>query len=183
MSRRLAILTLLALGLTAGAANAAESPDLARLTGKAEACIRAAVPSVERVEPSLADGVTFIVHDLCAVELGNRQRYIQNSALIETMKDGGPFGAMIKAMPDDPKATPEQKADAEAARKMMIGPYDKARLDPDTGEIVYPDGATPGFFGNAFTNIATTALGNEPDPRMRALTARLLLDARLARKP
>ncbi len=184
MSRRLAALAVLALGLTAGAANAAESPALARLTQKAQNCIRAAVPSVERVEPSLADGATFILHDLCAVEIGNRQRYIQNTTVIDSMKGGGPFGALLANIPEDPKATPEEKADAAKAKAMMTsGPYDKATLNPDTGEIILPEGSSPGFFGTAFANASATVLGVEPDPELRALAGRLLLEARLARKP
>lgn len=184
MSRKLTVLALLSLALGAGSAEAAEGPALARLTAKAEACIRTAIPSVERAEPSLKDGVEFIVGNLCVVEIGRRARFIQNTTLIETMKSGGPYSAMFANYADefeDSEATPEEKARMAKLKAAMTSPYDKAQVDPDTGEIIFPEGSSSVPWASAMT-IAYASIPNQ-DQRFRALAADLLLSARLAHRP
>jgi hypothetical protein len=178
VSRRL-ILAILAFGLTAGAAWAADpDPNLARLTAQAEDCVRAAIPSVERADPSLASGADLILDDLCAAEIAKLGRYQQGLRMLEIYRNQGTS--------DDPDAygeelKPAQRAKAAKAQAQFTDMVAKAHVDPETGQIVFPPDAPASL--NQMSTVLLVSTGTPAWPELRALTGRLLLEARLARKP
>ena len=163
--------------LAAGGAVAADDPALTRLTQRAQACIRAAAPQVERADASLSSGASFILNNVCAQEIAAHDRYVRGMQMLQMLRTNA-----FQTDYDDQDA---QSVDAAALKKMrdaqgqMRDAYAKATIDPETGEIVMPAGAP--VLGSAYAVFANTGYSNtDTSPELRALAGRELLAARLA---
>jgi hypothetical protein len=163
--------------LQAAAVPAALDPAHERLKARAEACIQTNASRVERNEPSLNDAVLFLVNNLCALELGTLQKYESNSTLLTTMRAGqAPDGSGWTI--DPPAST--SPADLRIQRERAIAVYKDARIDPDTGALVFP-GKAP---DDQTYMIFIQSLGGEIDrgsQEFRSLAARAVLNARQSR--
>ncbi|MDB5431267.1 MAG: hypothetical protein JWP35_2383 [Caulobacter sp.] len=160
------------LAMTTSSALAADDDAYIALAEKASACIRGAAPQVERAEAALSDGADFILNDLCAVEVAAVNRYQRGQAMLQTLRASA---SALDQGDGDGDFTAKERASMAAMRKA----YAKATIDPDTGEIVWPEG-TPTEVGG-MTLYTSFAASNEAPPELRSLAGRELLAARLAR--
>ncbi len=148
----------------------------ARLKAAAEACVRTAASDVERAEPSLLNGATFITTDLCANEISAQQRFEDNTKSLEQMRREA----------DDPNSrrlalSLAPKDQQDKLREEVKAAYAKAYVDPTSGELVMPQ-PLPSTFSTVDTTMNRLfSQAGLTDTTFRALAARALLDARLAR--
>ena len=163
-----------ALALVAGSASAADDSALARLTARAEACIRANAPDVERLETSLLSATDFLAGNLCAVEVGARENYARNSAMLASMRSMQNSGWDDD---EDASASPVAAKARQKAADKMKALYAKMQIDPETGEVKAPAGSS---LLMGFTITSGNRLVEVPAD-LRALAARATLDARRAR--
>jgi len=153
--------------LQAAAGPAAPDSVLERLKTKAEACIQANAAAVERNDPNLTDAATFLTDDLCANEVEVFGQYRSNLAVLENTRNVERF---MNA--DNSANTPQMKA----MIKQQVAAYQSARIDPDTGEIVYPPDS-PMAASRGWTIVPASPAA----PEFRELAARALLQARQSR--
>ena len=81
------MLTAAAFAVVAGLAATLSGNDaLSALQLRAEVCIRDNASQVERNDPSLAQATTFLVDDLCAVEIGHYTNYQRSTQQLATLR-------------------------------------------------------------------------------------------------
>ena len=142
--RALVIAAILATSM-AGMARADAAGDA--LSAKAEACIREAAPKVAASSQSLSDAVTFLVNDLCGIEVQHANAYAQSLRSLEQLK-------------------------ATAATTQLAG----ITIDQTSGELTTPPGFvvplnTTSLMLNAMRGVAGQA------PQYRAIAANTALAA------
>jgi len=155
--------------LQAAAAPAAPDAALERLKARAEACIQSNAAVVERNDPNLTDAANFLTDHLCANEVQAVARYRMSAGLLAGMRNAGQFADAD----DGGEATPQTKA----IMKKQFDMYRASRIDPDTGDIIYPPGS-PAAMAAGWNIMAAQAA---PAPEFRALAARAVLQARQSR--
>jgi hypothetical protein len=165
---------LLGLGLAALAAPAIAGVDanLVALHAKAEGCISSHAVEVDRASNSLTEAVDFLVNDLCAPEISAVQKYRQNTRTIATMK-GFTAAGYADIYDGDAKLNAMLKKQQASLRTT----YEKASVDPNTGEIRFPEGDE----ASALYALADTPVDSTAPAEFRATAARAILEARHAR--
>jgi hypothetical protein len=159
---------------------------LLRLKDKVEACVSANAAAVEKSDPSLAGAVTFLLDDLCSEQISAFERYRTNAAFLGQMKSkyaAQSYDAAISPLPSDGMGPGFQKsARADFARKKAH--FETARIDPDSGHLIYATGADddPLFAPGALReDVLSDSAGYPASSEFRAFAARVLLDARQSR--
>ena len=91
----------LAVAVAAAAVGVAHAdPAADGLSAKAEACIRAAAPEVSRLTPNPSEAVTFLVGDLCAVEIQRAEAYAGNARTLAELQASMPPAAVANVSLD-----------------------------------------------------------------------------------
>ncbi len=175
---RLSVLALSALCLSVVPAFAQDSGP-GRINARYEACIRANASDAERSHASLSDAALFLTNYLCAPEIDARQKFEQNTALLASQRS-------MSNLDWNETATASSAAEVEASKKRMREiqaktktAYDRAHVDPDTGEIVMPADLEKDLPWTYTINIGGR-LGEAPAD-LRRLAGRAVLEARQAR--
>ncbi len=118
------------------------------LTARAETCIRSEAPAVSRMTPSPNDAVTFLVSDLCAVEIQRAENYEANSRMLAQLQATMPAPALTGVS-----------------------------VDPATGDFKAPPGfSTP--IGVQSSMLSSTLRNLQPRAKFAAFAARAVLAAR-----
>jgi hypothetical protein len=173
LSPRLALAV--ALGLSIAPTAHAADPNESRLATKAQACIESNAALIERADPNLEDAAQFLLGYVCASEVAARERYAQNSNLL-TM-----YRAMNQNLDGDddhtPNLSPAFRRNLAAQAAKMKAAYEAARVDPDTGDIIWPAGTPPTLFAIGLT----VGTSQDAPTDLRALAGKALLEAREAR--
>lgn len=130
---------------TTGMAKADAAGDA--LSARAEDCIRAAAPKVAASSQSLSDAVTFLVSDLCGVEVQHANAYAQSLRSLEQLK-------------------------ATAATTQLAG----VTIDQTTGELRTPPGFAAPLNTTTLMLNAVRAAGGQP-PQYRSIAAKAVLAA------
>jgi hypothetical protein len=136
--------------VTASPASADQVGDA--LAAKAEACIRSEASTVSRMTPNPNEAVSFLVGDLCSVEIQHVESYEMNSRMLTQLQANLP---------------------APALKGVSV--------DPATGEIDAPPGFSPpiGVATNILTS--TFRSQAQTRARFAAFAARAVLSAKSAK--
>jgi hypothetical protein len=179
-----------ALSLAAGTAAAQE----AGLAARADACIAGHAAEVARAEANLASAVDLLVNDLCAPEIELAQRYEASTRVLGLLQ--GQQKSMMEKMAAAPAPTPAAGHPAPGAPSPQVAPamasmqaqhnqaqeakmaeLEKARVSPETGEIVGLPASQAGMF-SLVSLVFEQLQHNHSPPRYRAAAARAMLAAR-----
>jgi hypothetical protein len=168
------VLAVASLAMFGGVARAQEPSGDAHVRARVEACIDEHAPDVERATTSLTDAVGFLVQNLCAVEVHRLNHYHDSASKLAAARKAAVDAA------DDIEGTKKEIAEAKAALATYREALDRISVDPETGDITIPPApphvdvgpASPFSPGDFFDPIS---------PDLRAVAARAVLNARLAR--
>jgi len=165
----------LASALLLGASQTADPTDanVARLTAIADDCIKTNAARVERGETSLADAAKFLVSYVCASEIGIRETYIRNSALLASYRAIDPAASSYQ---ENLNISPEARQRMAQQTKDYLAALAQARVDPDSGEIIWPRGVPPSWS----KTLGVIGSDNVPSD-FRAAAGQAVLEAREAR--
>jgi hypothetical protein len=128
------------------ASGAAADSALLRLKDKIEACVSTNAAGVEKSEPSLSEAVSFLLNDLCIEQVSAFERYRTNAAYLDEMKSkyaASSYDAAVSPLPSDGMGPGFQKS----ARKLFTrqkARFETAKIDPDTGRLIYTVAAEDG---------------------------------------
>ena len=148
------------------------------LRAQAAACIDARAAEVERVQPSLADGVEFLVVDLCAQPVRLYDRHVANTKLVAQMRSSDNPWSM--ALQSTVASLPQAARDRIQQQTQDVrATWAKTTVDPDTGELVMPADLGPGFGGPTYES--SSDLSADTLTILRPIAAEALLAARTAR--
>ena len=169
----------LALVATNRALAADEAHD--KLTAKAEACISAGAADAERTNPSLTDAADFLLTFLCAQDVEKREAFDRGTDTLAGLRKAA--ATPVDQDDEGGPLTPAAKKKAEALQERLRAAYEKAYVDPDSGDIVYPDDLPKNGTNILEINYSVgrfpQAFGVPGD--LRVYAGRAVLQARIAR--
>jgi hypothetical protein len=170
---RLFLMMAIAAASFAGAARADAVED--GLTKKADACIRDQAERVSSLSQSLNEAVTFLVDDLCAVQIQHADAYVSSSRMLADWRAAPvrptiPVGASGRPLNDFEKRLIE-----DAAR--TSDELAQVTINPETGELSTPPGFAPPLNPSSMLTSALR-LGLAPHARYKALAAEAVIAAR-----
>lgn len=120
------------------------------LNASADQCIRSQAPAVSRVTPNPTDAVTFLVNDLCGVEIQRATNYETNARMLIDLRANLPPSAITGVS-----------------------------LDPASGELHTPPGFSPPI-GVTTSMLSGMRNLLTPQARFRAVAAHAVLAAKSA---
>lgn len=138
-----------AMGAVLAVSAGAANAEEATALQTAEACIRANAPEVAREDRSLESAAGFLVNYLCAAQVETASRWARNSEMLSVLTRASP----------------------QAASKIRVDPADgRLLVTPEPGKS-----PTDGLGG---LNVLQSAFAPAVAPSLKALAARLVLEAR-----